>query len=125
LEALTIEPDAEAVIVVNERTGTIVMGKNVKIAPVAIMQGNLSVEIQTTYEVSQPAPLSAGTTTVTPKTSVAVKQEPPRNLMLKEGATVEELVRALSAIGSTPREIISILQNLKSAGALDAELKVI
>jgi len=125
LEALTIEPDAEAVIVVNERTGTIVMGKNVKIAPVAIMQGNLSVEIQTTFDVSQPAPLSKGTTTVTPQTNVAVKQEPARNLMLKEGATVEELVRALSAIGSTPREIISILQNLKSAGALDAELKVI
>jgi len=125
LEALTIEPDTEAMIVVNERTGTIVMGKNVKIAPVAIMQGNLSVEIQTTYDVSQPNPLSSGQTTVTPQTSVNVKQEPARNLMLKEGATVEELVRALSAIGSTPREIISILQNLKSAGALDAELKVI
>jgi flagellar P-ring protein precursor FlgI len=89
------------------------------------MQGNLSVEIQTTYDVSQPAPLSGGQTTVTPQTNVAVKQEAARNLMLKEGATVEELVRALSAIGSTPREIISILQNLKSAGALDAELKVI
>jgi flagellar P-ring protein precursor FlgI len=93
MEALTIEPDVEAVIVVNERTGTIVMGKNVKIAPVAIMQGNLSVQIQTTFDVSQPAPLSAGTTTVTPKTNVAVKQEPARNLMLKEGATVEELVK--------------------------------
>jgi flagellar P-ring protein precursor FlgI len=62
---------------------------------------------------------------VVPQTNVAVKQEAARNLMLKEGATVEELVRALSAIGSTPRDIISILQNLKSAGALDAELKVI
>ncbi len=89
------------------------------------MQGNLSVQIQTTYDVSQPAPLSSGTTTVTPQTKLAVKQEPARNLMLKEGATVEELVRALAAIGSTPREIISILQNLKSAGALDAELRVI
>jgi flagellar P-ring protein precursor FlgI len=126
MERLTIEPDNEAVIVVNERTGTIVMGKNVQIAPVAIMQGNLSVEIQTTYDVSQPNALSSGgTTQVTPQTSVAVKQEPARNIMLKEGATVEELVRALSAIGSTPRDIISILQNLKSAGALDAELKVI
>ena len=125
LEALTIDPDTESMIVINERTGTIVMGKNVKIAPVAIMQGNLSVEIQTTYDVSQPAPLSGGTTTVTPQTNVAVKQEAARNILLKEGATVEELVRALSAIGSTPRDIISILQNLKSAGALDAELKVI
>jgi flagellar P-ring protein precursor FlgI len=125
LEALTIEPDSASVIVVNERTGTIVMGKNVQIAPVAIMQGNLSVEIQTTMEVSQPNALSQGTTQVVPQTAVAVKQEAARNIMLKEGATVEELVRALSAIGSTPRDIISILQNLKSAGALDAELKVI
>jgi len=125
LEALTIEPDSASVIVVNERTGTIVMGKNVHIAPVAIMQGNLSVEIQTTMEVSQPNALSQGTTQVVPQTAVSVKQEAARNIMLKEGATVEELVRALSAIGSTPRDIISILQNLKSAGALDAELKVI
>jgi len=125
LERLTIEPDNEAVIVVNERTGTIVMGKNVQIAPVAIMQGNLSVEIQTTFEVSQPGALSGGTTQVVPQTNVAVKQEAARNIMLKEGATVEELVRALTAIGSTPRDIISILQNLKSAGALDADLRVI
>jgi len=76
-------------------------------------------------EVSQPNALSGGTTQVVPQTSVTVKQEAARSLMLKEGATVEELVRALSAIGSTPRDIISILQNLKSAGALDAELKVI
>ena len=126
MEGLTIEPDSEAVIVVNERTGTIIMGKNVQIAPVAIMQGNLSVEIQTTFDVSQPNALSSGgTTQVTPTTSVNVKQEAARNIMLKEGATVEELVRALSAIGSTPRDIISILQNLKSAGALDADLRVI
>jgi len=125
MERLTIEPDNEAVIVVNERTGTIVMGKNVQIAPVAIMQGNLSVEIQTKFEVSQPNALSSGTTQVVPQTNVAVKQQAARNIMLKEGATVEELVRGLTAIGSTPRDIISILQNLKSAGALDADLRVI
>jgi flagellar P-ring protein precursor FlgI len=125
MESVTVDPDLQAVIVVNERTGTIVMGKNVQISPVAIMQGNLSVEVQTTQEVSQPNPLSAGTTQVTPQTNVSVKQEQARNVLLKEGATVEELVRALSAIGSTPRDIISILQNLKSAGALQAELKVI
>ena len=126
MEGLTVEPDSQAVIVVNERTGTIVMGKNVQIAPVAIMQGNLSVEVQTTFEVSQPNALSSGgTTQVTPQTTATVKQEPSRNVLLKEGATVEELVRALTAIGSTPRDIISILQNLKSAGALDADLKVI
>jgi flagellar P-ring protein precursor FlgI len=125
MERLTVETDRLASIVVNERTGTIVMGKDVKIAPVAIMQGNLSVEIQTTFDVSQPNPLSSGTTQVTPQTNLAVRQEPTRNVLLKDGATVEELVRALAAIGSTPRDIISILQNLKSAGALDAELEVI
>lgn len=126
VERLTIEPDRGATIVVNERTGTIIIGKDVQIAPVAIMQGNLTVEIQTTFNVSQPNALSSGgTTQVTPQTSVVVKQEPSRNVLLKQGATVEELVRALTAIGSTPRDIISILQSLKSAGAIDADLKVI
>jgi flagellar P-ring protein FlgI len=125
LEALTIEPDRDAKIVVNERTGTIVMGKDVHISPVAIMQGNLTVEIQTALNVSQPGPFSGGTTQVTPQTNVGVKQELARSVLLKQGATVEELVRALMAIGSSPRDIISILQNLKLAGALDADLIVI
>jgi len=125
LERLTVETDSQAVIVVNERTGTIVMGKDVQVAPVAIMQGNLNVEIQTTESVSQPNALSSGSTQKVQQTNVAVKQEPSRSVMLKQGATVEELVRALTAIGSSPRDIISILQNLKDAGALDAELRVI
>ena len=125
LEKLTVETDRVAKIVVNERTGTIIMGKDVQISPVAIMQGSLTVEIQTTFDVSQPAPLSNGTTQVTPQTAVNVKQDLARNVVLKNGATVEELVRALTSIGSTPRDIISILQNLKSAGALGAELQVI
>ncbi len=125
MEKLTVEPDRTVRIVVNERTGTIVMGKDVKISPVAIMQGNLSVEIQTTLEVSQPNPMALGKTQVTPQVSVGVKEQAARNLMLKEGATVEELVGALASVGSTPRDIIAILQNLKSAGALDAELDVI
>jgi len=125
VENLTVEPDRDAAIVVNERTGTIVMGKDVRIAPVAIMQGNLTVEVQTTFAVSQPNALSQGTTQTVPQTNVNVKQEQSRNVLLKEGATVEELVRALTAVGSSPRDIISILQNLKDAGALDAELKVI
>jgi flagellar P-ring protein precursor FlgI len=125
VERLTVEPDREARIVVNERTGTIIMGKQVHIAPVAIMQGNLTVEIQTTLNVSQPGPLSSGTTKVTPQVDVGVNQEKARNVVLQNGATVEELVQALTAIGSNPRDIISILQNLKSAGALEAELEVI
>ncbi|MBZ5575020.1 MAG: flagellar basal body P-ring protein FlgI [Acidobacteriia bacterium] len=125
LESLTVDSDRESRIVVNERTGTIVMGKDVHIAPVAVMQGNLTVEVQTTLNVTQPAPFGAGTTEVTPQVEVTAKEEKARDILLKEGATVEELVRALSAIGSTPRDIIAILQNLKSAGALDAELEVI
>jgi len=125
VERLTVEPDHPDKIVVNERTGTIVMGKDVHIAPVAIMHGTLSVEIQTTFDVSQPGALSGGNTQVTPQVAVGVKQQPTHNLILKEGATVEELVRRLTAIGSTARDITAILQNLKSAGALDAELEVI
>jgi flagellar P-ring protein precursor FlgI len=125
MERVTVDPDRVAKIVVNERTGTIIIGKQVHIAPVAIMQGSLTVEIQTTQEVSQPNPFSAGTTQVTPQVNVDVKQDAAKNMMLKDGATVEELVQALMSIGSTPRDIISILQNLKSAGALEAELEVI
>jgi flagellar P-ring protein precursor FlgI len=125
IESLTVEPDSTARIVVNERTGTIIMGKQVHIAPVAIMQGNLTVEIQTVQEVSQPNALSSGTTKVTPKVSVGVTQDTARNLVLRNGATVEELVQALTSIGSSPRDIISILQNLKTAGVLEAELEVI
>ncbi|MGD0298748.1 MAG: flagellar basal body P-ring protein FlgI [Bryobacteraceae bacterium] len=125
LENLTVETDLPARIVVNERTGTIVMGKDVRIAPVAILQGNLTVEIQTTLNVSQPAPLSKGQTTVTPEVNVTAKEEKARNVVLKQGASVEELVRALTAIGSTARDIIAILQNLKASGALEAELEVI
>ncbi len=125
LENLTIEVDRPARVVVNERTGTIVMGKEVRIAPVAILQGNLTVEIRTAFDVSQPAPLSQGTTQVVPQVATQVKDEKTRNVVLKQGATVEELVRALSAIGSSARDVIAILQSLRAAGALDAELEVI
>jgi len=125
MENLTVEADRPAKVVVNERTGTIVMGKEVRISPVAIMHGSLTVEIQTSFSVSQPAPLSGGTTQVVPQVGVGVKEDKARNVVLKQGATVEELVRALSAIGSTPRDIIAILQNLRAAGALEAELEVI
>jgi flagellar P-ring protein precursor FlgI len=126
LEKVMVEPDRGASVVVNERTGTIIMGKDVHVAPVAIMHGNLTVEVQTTLEVSQPAPLSSGgTTQVVPKTAVTAKQDAAHSLVLQQGATVEELVRALAAIGSSPRDIIAILQSLKDAGALEADLKVI
>jgi flagellar P-ring protein precursor FlgI len=125
LENLVVEADRPARVVINERTGTIVLGKDVRVSPVAIMHGNLSVEIQTVLQVSQPNSLAAGTTEVVPLTSVAVKEEKARNVVLKQGATVEELVRALASIGSTPRDVIAILQNLRAAGALEAEIEVI
>jgi flagellar P-ring protein FlgI len=125
LESVTVDTDQPAKIVVNERTGTIVMGKDVRIAPVAIMHGNLTVEIKTAIEVSQPPALSIGQTQVVPQTSIAAKEEQTRNIVLNQGASVEELVRALAAIQSTPREVIAILQNLKAAGALEADLEII
>jgi flagellar P-ring protein precursor FlgI len=125
LEALTVQTDRPSKVVINERTGTIVMGKEVRVSPVAVMHGDLSVEIQTTYDVSQPGILSSGTTQVTPQVSVGVREEKARNVVLKEGATVEELVRSLSSIGSTPRDIIAILQALRAAGALESEIEVI
>ena len=125
LERLGVDVDRAAKIVINERTGTIILGKEVHISPVAILHGNLSVEIQTVFNVSQPNPLSQGTTEVVPETTLGVKEEKVRKVVLKEGATVEELVRALTSIGSTARDVIAILQNLKAAGALEAELEVI
>ncbi len=125
MESLTIESDRRERIVINERTGTIVLGKEVRIAPVAIVHGALNVEIRTTFDVSQPAPLAQGSTTVTPDTTVTAKENKAQNVILQKGATVEELVRALQAIGSTPRDVIVILQAMKSAGALGAEIEVI
>jgi flagellar P-ring protein precursor FlgI len=125
LEGLSVEADRVTRIVVNERTGTIVMGKDVQISPVAIMHGNLSVEITTSFDVSQPGPFSSGTTEVVPRVSVGVKEDKARNVVMKQGATVEDLVRALGSIGATPRDVIAILQNLKVAGALAADLELI
>jgi flagellar P-ring protein precursor FlgI len=125
LENLTVEADRPARVVINERTGTIVLGKDVRVSPVAILHGNLTVEIQTEMQVSQPNALAAGNTVVVPQTTVTAKEEKARNLVLKQGATVEELVRALASIGSTPRDVIAILQNLRAAGALEAEIEVI
>jgi flagellar P-ring protein FlgI len=125
LERLTVEADRVARVVINERTGTVVMGREVRISAVAILHGNLSIEVSTAYDVSQPAPFSQGSTQITPRVDVGVREEKARNVVLKQGATVDELVRALSAIGVTPRDVIAIMQNLKAAGALEAELEVI
>jgi flagellar P-ring protein precursor FlgI len=125
MESLNVDADRPAKIVINERTGTIVMGKDVKITPVAIMHGALSVEIRTRIEVSQPMPMSGGQTKVVEQTVTESKEPKAKALVLQKGATVEELVRALQAIGSTPRDVVAILQAMRAAGALDAELEVI
>ncbi len=125
LESVSVDADRVARIIINERTGTIVMGKDVQISPVAVMHGNLSIEITTSCDVSQPAPFSQGATQVVPNIGVGVKEEKARNLVIKQGATVEELVRSLSGIGATPRDVIAILQNIKVAGALAADIEVI
>jgi flagellar P-ring protein FlgI len=125
LENLPVDADQAAKIVVNERTGTIVMGKDVHIKPTAILHGNLTVQIETSFAVCQPEALSSGKTEVVPQTTTSAKDERARNVVLKQGATIEELVRALTAIGSTARDIIAILENLRAAGALDAQLEVI
>jgi flagellar P-ring protein precursor FlgI len=125
MENLTVESSHREKIVINERTGTIVSGKDARISPVAIVHGALSVAVQTSYGVSQPAPLAGGATVAVPETTVTVKENKPKNIVLQEGATVEELVRALQAIGSTPRDVIAILQNMRALGALEAEIEVI
>ena len=125
IEALTFETDVRNRVVVNERTGTIVFGRDVQIKPVSILHGNLTVKVQTTYEVSQPNALGAGQTTVTPKVDVTAKEDAARNITLKRGATVDDLLRALTAVGATSRDIIAVLQNLRAAGALEAEIEVI
>ena len=125
IEALQVQADRPARVVINERTGTIVMGKEVRVSPVAIMHGKLTVEIQTTPIVSQPNALSQGQTKEVVQSAVNAKEEKSRSIVLQQGATVEELVRALGAIGSTPRDVIAILESLRAAGALEADVQVI
>ncbi len=121
---LSVEPDVPARVVIDERTGTVVMGENVRISKVAIAHGNLSVQIKEGASVSQPPPFSGGSTVVVPKTEITAKEEKARLVVLEEGASVGELVRALNAVGATPRDLIAIFQAIKAAGALQAELVI-
>jgi flagellar P-ring protein precursor FlgI len=115
-----------AKIVVNERTGTVVMGGNVTISSCSILHGNLSIQVTTEFQVSQPAPLSkTGTTEVVPQTQVQAQETPVQVIQLKEGATVEELVRGLQTMGATARDVVAILQAIKAAGSLNAELEIL
>lgn len=124
--SLTVEPDVPARIVINERTGTVVLGSQVRIAPVAVAHGNLSVEVKTTFDVVQPPPLApkGAETVVVPQTQIKVKEPPARLLELGGGATIGDLVKGLNALGVTPRDMIAILQAIKNAGALQASLEI-
>jgi flagellar P-ring protein precursor FlgI len=125
IEELEIEPDTPAKVMIDETSGTIVIGENVRLSTVAIDHGNLTISVQETPQVSQPLPFSQGTTTVTPQSRVKVDEEKGKRLMvLNEGATLSSLVAGLNALGLTPRDIISILQVLKADGALQADLEV-
>ena len=126
LEMLSVSADVPARVVINERSGTIVVGANVRISAAAVAHGNLSVRISTTFEASQPQALSrTGDTVVVPNTQVDVKEGSARLVALEEGTTLEAVVRALNALGATPRDIIAIMQALKAAGALQAEIVII
>jgi flagellar P-ring protein precursor FlgI len=112
-------------VVVNERTGTVVIGGTVRLQPVSILHGGLSVNVISKVEVSQPNALSSGTTQVVRQTTVQAQDKPVNEIDLKEGATVEDLVQQLQRTGAGARDVISILQAMKEAGALDADLEVL
>lgn len=126
LEMVPVTTDAAARVVINERTGTVVVGGGVRISAAAVAHGNLSVRISTRYEVSQPAPFArVGDTQVVPNQQVEVRESDAQLVALEEGTTLDAVVRALNALGATPRDIIAIMQALKAAGALKADIVVL
>ena len=121
---ISVHPAAK--VVVNERTGTVVMGGAVTLGACSILHGNLAIEVTTKFEVSQPSAFArVGETEVVPQTEVQASEAPAQLIQLKEGATVEELVRGLQTLGAGARDIVSILQAIKAAGALEADLEVL
>jgi len=144
LENLEVPVDSAAIVILNEKTGTVVMGEKVRISTVAVAHGNLSIEIKEEKKVSQPLPFAprpnegsapreiggavvaqGGQTVVTPESKVAASEEKNQLMLVPRGITIQEVVKALNAIGVSPRDLITILQAIKSAGALQADLKII
>lgn len=125
VEAVEIETYPRAKVVVNERTGTVVIGGDVRLQPVSILHGGLAVNVISDVAVSQPGPFSSGTTQVVEQTRVDAQDKPVNRIILKQGATVDDLVQDLQSIGAGARDVISILQAMKEAGALEAELEVL
>jgi flagellar P-ring protein FlgI len=124
VEQLQIEPDLAAKVIIDERSGIIVMGRDVRVSTVAVSQGNLTVTISETPVVSQPQPFSRGETRVAPRTRVGVQEDGRKLAVVKEGVSLQQLVDGLNALGIGPRDLISILQAIKAAGAIQAEIEV-
>jgi flagellar P-ring protein precursor FlgI len=125
VENAKLDVDSTAKVVVNEKTGTIVFGNDVKISSVSIVHGSLALQVGTILEISQPQGFSQGKTSVVPQTTVSAQEDKGKAVTLREGASVEEVVRALNSVGASPRDIIAILQAIKAAGALRCELEII
>ena len=124
IEQLQVEPDEAAKIVIDERSCVIVIGRDVRVSTVAVAQGNLTVTISEAPQVSQPAPLSRGRTVVVPRTSVGVQEEGKKLALVQEGVSLQQIVDGLNALGIGPRDLIVILQAIKAAGAIQADIEV-
>jgi flagellar P-ring protein FlgI len=124
IEQLQVEPDLAAKIVIDERSGIIVMGRDVRVATVAVAQGNLTVSISESPQVSQPNPLSRGRTTVTPNSKIGVTEDGKKLALVKDGVSLQQLVDGLNGLGIGPRDLIGILQAIKAAGAIEADIEV-
>ena len=124
IEQLQVEPDNVARIIIDERSGIIVMGRDVRVATVAVAQGNLTVSISESPQVSQPNPLSRGRTVVTPNTRVGVQEDGKKLALVKDGVSLQQLVDGLNGLGIGPRDLIGILQAIKAAGAIEADIEV-
>jgi flagellar P-ring protein precursor FlgI len=125
VQNLSISFQAPAKVVVNERTGTIVMGGDVRLSPVSVIHGSLTIDVQTSHVVVEPPPMSNGKEEQITETKIAIGDAPAQSIQLEEGANVDELIKGLHAIGATSHDIISILQSIKAAGGLQADLEVI
>ncbi|MGY4596708.1 flagellar P-ring protein precursor FlgI [Bradyrhizobium sp. GM22.5] len=125
IEQLQVDPDLAAKIIIDERSGIIVMGRDVRVATVAVAQGNLTVTIsESPQQVSQPNPLSRGRTVVAPRSSVSVTEDGKKFAVVKDGVSLQQLVDGLNGLGIGPRDLISILQAIKAAGAIEADIEV-
>jgi flagellar P-ring protein precursor FlgI len=124
IEQLQIEPDQPAKIVIDERSGIIVMGRDVRVSMVAVAQGNLTVTISETPQVSQPQPFGRGRTRVVPRTSIGVQEDGKKLALVREGVSLQQLIDGLNALGVGPRDLIAILQAIKAAGAIQADIEV-